>query len=85
MLEDHATDFVEKWKTGFGMYGEQGGESIHNEFNQFKTTYCRMQSASKRLESILQEHYSRIHAESKAVKLKNKFCRKGKQPCIQHS
>ena len=78
MLEDHATDFVEKWKTGFGMYGEQGGESIHNEFNQFKTTYCRMQSASKRLESILQEHYSRIHAESKAVKLKNKFCRKRK-------
>ena len=39
MLEDHATDFVEKRKTGFGMYGEQGGESIHNEFNQFKTTY----------------------------------------------
>ena len=30
MLEDHATDFVEKWKTGFGMYVEQGGESIHN-------------------------------------------------------
>ena len=30
MLEDHATDFVEKWKTGFGMYGEQGGESIHS-------------------------------------------------------
>ena len=24
MLEDHATDFVEKWKTGFGMYGVQG-------------------------------------------------------------
>ena len=38
MLEDHATDFVEKWKTGFGMYGEQGGESIHNEFNQLKVT-----------------------------------------------
>ena len=33
MLEDHATDFVEKWKTGFGMYVEQGGESIHNEIN----------------------------------------------------
>ena len=21
ILEDHATDFVEKWNTGFGMYG----------------------------------------------------------------
>ena len=79
MLEDHATDFVEKWKTGFGMmYFEQGGESFHNEFNQFKTTYCRMQSASERFESMLQEHYSRIHPESRAVKLKNKFCRKRK-------
>ena len=25
MLEGHATGFVEKWKTGFSMYGEQGG------------------------------------------------------------
>ena len=78
MLEDHATDFVEKWKTGFGIYGEQGGESIHNEFNQLKITYCPMQPASRRLESMLQEHYRRIHPESKAVKLKNKFYRKKK-------
>ena len=78
MLEDHATDFVEKWKTGFGVYGEQGGELIHNEFNQFKTRYYRMQPGSKRLESMLQEHYSRIHPESKAFKLKNKFYRKRK-------
>ena len=56
MLEHHATDFVEKWKTGFGMYGEQGGEYIHNEINQLKITYCRMQPASRRLESMLQEH-----------------------------
>ena len=79
ILEDHATDFVEKWKTGFGMYGEQGGESIHNEFNQLKTTYCRMQPVSRRPESMLQEHYKRIHPESKVVKLKNKFCRKRKK------
>ena len=41
MLEDHATDFVEKWKTGFGMFGKQGGESIHNKFNQLKITFAR--------------------------------------------
>ena len=28
MLEDHATDFVEKWKTGFGMYGSR----VENQF-----------------------------------------------------
>ena len=25
MLEDHATDSAEKWKTEFGMYGDQKG------------------------------------------------------------
>ena len=33
MLEDNVTDFVEKCKTGFGIHGEQGGESFYNEFN----------------------------------------------------
>ena len=42
MRDDHAKDFVEKWKTGLGMYGEQGGESIRSEFNLFKTTYSQM-------------------------------------------
>ena len=82
MLENHAADFVEKWKTGFGMYGEQGGESIHNEFNKLKITYCWMQPASRRLESMLQEHYRRIHPESKAVKFKNKFSRIRKRKTI---
>ena len=71
MLEDHATDFVEKWKTGFGIM-------VSRVENQFTTTYSRMQPASKRLGNMLQEHYSRIHPESKVVKLKNEFCRKMK-------
>ena len=78
MLDDHATDFVENWQTGFGMCGEQGGESIHNDFNQLKITNFRMRPASRHLESMLQEHYRCIHPESKAVKLKNKLCRPGK-------
>ena len=61
VLEDHATNFVEKWKNSSGM---QDGESIYNEFNQFKITYCWMPSASKRLKMMLQEHYMHIHAES---------------------
>ena len=74
MLEDHATDFVEKCKTGFGLYDEEGGESIHNEFNQIRITYCWMQFTSRRLKSMLREHYRRIYSERKAVKFKNKLC-----------
>ena len=84
MLEDHATDFVEKYKTGFGIYGEEGGESIHNEFNQLRITYCWMQFTSRRLKSMLREHYRRIYSESKAVKFKNKLCIKRKR-ALQYS
>ena len=38
MLENHGTDFISKWKFGFRIYGEQGGESVHNEFNKLKRT-----------------------------------------------
>ena len=72
-------DFVEKRKTGFGMYGEQGGESIHNEFNQFKTTYCQMQPASKRLDSRI--HPSRKQSKVQWLNSKINFVEKGKQPC----
>ena len=33
MLEDHALEFIREWGVGFGFYAEQGGESIHAEFN----------------------------------------------------
>ena len=56
------------------MSGEQGGESIHNEFNTLKITYCRMHPASRDLKSMLQEYYRGVHPKSNAVKLKNKFC-----------
>ena len=84
MLEENAADFVTKWKAGFGMYGEQSEESIHNEFHQLKIMYCQMQPASRRLESMLQEHYRSIHPASKLAKFKNKFCRK-REATLQHS
>ena len=78
MLEDHAIDFVCKWKLGFGVYGEQGGESIHNEFNNLRNIYCRMQPSTRRLESMLHEHYRRVHPNSKSIKDQKKYCRKRK-------
>ena len=43
MMEDHGTDFISKWRFGFGIYGEQGGESVHNEFNKLNRIYCVVQ------------------------------------------
>ena len=42
MLEDHVIDFVRKEGLGVGVYGEQGGESIHEEFNNLKTQYWHL-------------------------------------------
>ena len=39
MLEHHAIPFLKKWGAGFRFYREQGGESIHMEFNKLKTIY----------------------------------------------
>ena len=70
MLEDHAIYFIEKWKIRSGVYDGQGGESIHNEFRQFKITYCLIQPASRGPESA--------HQESKAFKSKINFVEKRK-------
>ena len=32
-------DFLWKWKTGCGLYGEQGVESAHNGINKMKHHY----------------------------------------------
>ena len=42
MLEDHALEFIRECGIGFGLYGEQGGESIHAEFNSLYRTYRGM-------------------------------------------
>ena len=49
LLEGHAADFMERWSTGNGIYGEQGAESIHKVFNILRHTYSSIQAASKRL------------------------------------
>ena len=33
MLEDHVLPWIRRWGTGMALHGEQGGESIHAEFN----------------------------------------------------
>ena len=71
MLEDHVVPFIKKWGAGLGLYGEQGGESIHAEFNSLKTTYCRMPSSVSRVYATMKEHYLRVNPA--ALKLKPKI------------
>ena len=34
LLEDHAVPWMRKWGFGLGIRGEQGGESIHAQFDE---------------------------------------------------
>ena len=68
MLEDHAAVFIETWSTGHGVNGEHGAESIHKIFNLLQQTYCSIQPAMRRLQSLLKEHYRLIHPDAKALK-----------------
>ena len=65
MLEDHAADFIETWPTGHGVYGEHGADKV---FNLLQRTYCSMQPATRRLQSMLKEHYRLVHPDAKALK-----------------
>jgi len=68
MLEDHVVPFIKEWGAGIGIYGEQGGESIHNEFNKLMRTYCTMKPNTRRLLSVLKEHHRRTNPTAKALK-----------------
>ena len=68
MLEDHAGDFIETWSTGHGVYGEHGAESIHEVFNLLQRTYYSMRPATRRLQSMLKEHYRLGKPDAKALK-----------------
>ena len=72
MLEDHVTDFISKWKVGFGIYGEQGGEAVHSEFNTLRRNYCAVGSNLNRLQYMMNEHYRPIHPEARNLKAKIK-------------
>ena len=71
-MEKHVLDFIAKWGADFGYYGEQGAESLHNEFKKFNRTYCSIKPNTKRLEYILKEQHRRVNPEAKVIKPKTK-------------
>ena len=68
MLEDHVAPFIKQWGMGLGTYGEQGGESIHPEFNRLYDMFGRMKPNRNRLFSMLKEHFLRVHPEPKKMR-----------------
>ena len=60
-------EFASKWGLGIGIYSEQGGESIHAEFNSLKRQYWQMHG-TKRLQSMMKEHYIRNNPLAKKMK-----------------
>ena len=79
MLEHHAVVFIKRWQNGFGLYGEQGAESIHSTFNKLFQTYCMVKPNRRRLECVLKEHLTRVYPEAQHYKptiVKRKLKRK---------
>ena len=67
MLEDHVLTFIKKWRIGLGMYAEQGGESIHAEFNNLKDQHRGIREADKRLKFMLEKHHMKVRPIARSM------------------
>ena len=67
MLENHMGVFLSTWVVGLGLYGEQGGESIHAEFNNIGRIYSSM-SGTQKLECIMRDHFIRNNLTATSLK-----------------
>ena len=68
MLEDHVVDFVEEWRAGLGFYGEQGGESIHKEFNNMTHRYANIRNPVDRLKYTMNQHLMTVFPRAQDLK-----------------
>ena len=57
LMEDHIVPFVQKWRVGFGLMGEQGAESIHTVYNQLKRRYANIHNREDQLRQVTLEHH----------------------------
>jgi len=78
LLEDHAVNFLLKWGSCFGIYGEQGAESLHATFNSLRVNYGSMYPSTRRLKAMLNEHYMRVNPDSASFRPLKKMKRRNK-------
>ena len=67
LLEDHVLEFISRWKIGLGMYGEQGAESIHPEFNELRKIHCGIPSDIERIKTIFEQHHMKVRPEARSL------------------
>ena len=68
MLEEHLVPWLQRWKVGFGLLGEQGAECIHAFINSLKRTYSCIPDKLKRLTKVMEAHHLHVAPENIAVK-----------------
>lgn len=56
LLERHVVTSIRRFGVGLGMLGEQGGESIHAEFNDLSTTFAHVVRDLDRLHMVVKQH-----------------------------
>ncbi|XP_071796167.1 uncharacterized protein [Asterias amurensis] len=56
LLEDHAVEQLRKFRVGFGLLNEQGGELIHTDFNRTGRVVHGMRDPLQRLMAVMRRH-----------------------------
>lgn len=56
ILEEHVTDWLQRWHLGAGLMGEQGAESLHAHLMRLERTYQGVPNEVQRLKYIFKEH-----------------------------
>jgi len=67
MLEEHTVDFIRRWHFPLAFLGEQGDESIHHEFVQLASTFCRLKPDTARLKQMMQEYFVIVNPQNRQV------------------
>ena len=79
MLEDHTIPFIRKWRVGLGFYGEQGGESLHQQFKQMHNRYKNIKKPLECLRYMMNQHLSNANPMSLSLRpIVKKRCLKRK-------
>ncbi len=75
MLESHVVDWLDEWKLGLGLMGEQGAEYIHAYFNGLQATY---RSIPNGVDSMMRQHFVHVAPSTIACRPPPKKRRKNK-------
>lgn len=76
IMEEHVVPWLQKWRLGSGIMGEQGAESIHAHIMRLERTYQGIQDEVERLKYVIREQIiesdpslTELRPESKKSKL----------------